>query len=220
MASFYLVFKAQVSKKDGIGSSTERTSLRFVSDSPFQGERSVELSVYDLDLLHGFAKTFPDSPMTDFIDDYCRWFRLAPPAPEDEPESEVTTEDKAKEKKQAKRDKYQPWRKRSKGPNARERRKGRRQAGKEGAIAEDLDQEEREELISSMTVSAICRRRGMYGLTSQKLLDKLKSSIFAHRVMAKIAIQEEDWANAVPFAEKARTLTKEVEKDRGIQLNE
>lgn len=93
--------------------------------------------------------------MTDFIDDYCRWFKLPPPEPEDEPETEATAEDKAKEKKQTKKDKYQPWRKRSKGPNARERRKGRRQAGKEGAIAEDLDQEEREELISSMTVRLV-----------------------------------------------------------------
>lgn len=57
-------------------------------------------------------------------------------------------------------------------------------------------------------------------LKRQKLLDKLKRSIFAHRVMARIAIQEEDWANAVSFAERARTLTKEVEKDRGIALTE
>ena len=52
----------------------------------------------------------------------------------------------------------------------------------------------------------------------QKLFDKLKNSVFAHRVMARILIQEEDWANAVPFAERGRTLAKEVEKDRGIQL--
>jgi superkiller protein 3 len=55
-------------------------------------------------------------------------------------------------------------------------------------------------------------------LTDEKLLDKLKSSLFAHRVMARIAIQEEDWANAVSFAEKGRQILKEVEKDRGIQL--
>jgi superkiller protein 3 len=36
--------------------------------------------------------------------------------------------------------------------------------------------------------------------------------------MARISIQEEDWANAVSFAERGRTILKEVEKDRGIQL--
>lgn len=38
------------------------------------------------------------------------------------------------------------------GMNARERRKTRRVAGKEGILAEDLDQEERDELVASMTV--------------------------------------------------------------------
>jgi superkiller protein 3 len=38
--------------------------------------------------------------------------------------------------------------------------------------------------------------------------------------MARILIDEEDWANAVPFAERGRVLAKEVEKDRGIQLKE
>lgn len=105
---------------------------------------------YDLDLLHKFAKTFPESPLTDFIDDYCRWFKLPLPAPEDEPETDVA-EEKPEEKK-AKKSKPSWWRKR-KGPNAKERRKARRQAGKEGSLAEDLDQEEKEELIASMTVS-------------------------------------------------------------------
>jgi superkiller protein 3 len=131
----------------------EPTACRFCERPIIDQE--LTRTVYDLDFLHGFAKTFPDSPMTDFIDDYCRWFKLPPPEPEDEPETEATAEEKAKDKKQIKKEKYQPWRKRSKGPNARERRKERRQAGKEGVIAEDLDQEEREELISSMTVRFI-----------------------------------------------------------------
>lgn len=89
--------------------------------------------------------------MTDFIDDYCRWFKLPLPEPE-EPETEEA-EDKAKEEKNVKKEKSQQWRRKPKGPNAKERRKARRQAGKEGVLAEDLDQEEKEELISSMTVS-------------------------------------------------------------------
>jgi superkiller protein 3 len=52
----------------------------------------------------------------------------------------------------------------------------------------------------------------------QKLLDKLPKSIFTHRVMARISIQEEDWANAVSFAEKGRVLLKELETERGISL--
>lgn len=170
---------------------------------------------YDLDLLHNFAKTFPESPLTDFIDDYCRWFKLPLPEPEAEAETE-TGEDKAAEEKKAKKGKPSWWRKK-KGPNAKERRKARRQAGKEGVLAEDLDQEEKEELIASMTVSVICGSLRQEA-DEQKLFDKLKNSVFAHRVMARILIQEEDWANAVPFAERGRTLAKEVEKDRGIQL--
>jgi superkiller protein 3 len=169
---------------------------------------------YDLDLLHKFAKTFPESPLTDFIDDYCRWFKLPLPEPEVEAETE-TGEDKAAEEKKAKKGKPSWWRKK-KGPNAKERRKARRQAGKEGVLAEDLDQEEKEELIASMTVSL--HEIGCEVTDEQKLFDKLKNSVFAHRVMARILIQEEDWANAVPFAERGRTLAKEVEKDRGIQL--
>jgi superkiller protein 3 len=167
-------------------------------------------------MLHKFAKTFPDSPLTDFIDDYCRWFKLPLPEPEDEPETDQG-EEKAKEEKQAKKEKAQRWRRKKKGPNAKERRKARRQAGKEGVLAEDLDQEEKEELVSSMTVGHLACCLDVQ-LTDKKLLDKLKSSLFAHRVMARIAIQEEDWANAVSFAEKGRQILKEVEKDRGIQL--
>ena len=36
--------------------------------------------------------------------------------------------------------------------------------------------------------------------------------------MARISIQEEDWANAVGYAEKARILVKELEAERGISL--
>lgn len=104
-------------------------------------------------MLHKFAKTFPDSPLTDFIDDYCRWFKLPLPEPEDEPETE-NGENQVKEEKTGKKEKAQRWRRKKKGPNAKERRKARRQAGKEGVLAEDLDQEEKEELVSSMTVSS------------------------------------------------------------------
>lgn len=64
----------------------------------------------------------------------------------------------------------------------------------------------------------LSHKTGQKEADEQKLFDKLKNSVFAHRVMARILIQEEDWANAVPFAERGRTLAKEVEKDRGIQL--
>jgi superkiller protein 3 len=105
-------------------------------------------------MLHRFAKTFPDSPLTDFIDDYCRWFKLPLPEPEDEPETD-NGEEKPKEEKTDKKEKAQRWRRKKKGPNAKERRKARRQAGKEGVLAEDLDQEEKEELVSSMTVRLV-----------------------------------------------------------------
>jgi superkiller protein 3 len=85
--------------------------------------------------------------LTDFIDDYCRWFKLPLPDPEDEQETA-----ESEEKPKAKKEKSQRWRRKPKGPNAKERRKARRQAGKEGVLAEDLDQEEKDELISSMTV--------------------------------------------------------------------
>jgi len=36
--------------------------------------------------------------------------------------------------------------------------------------------------------------------------------------MARVAIQEEDWVNAIAHAEKARKLVREIESDRGIKL--
>jgi superkiller protein 3 len=108
--------------------------------------------VYDLEFLHKFAKIFPISPLTDFIDDYCRWFHLPLPEPEEEavpdaPSEAVDGETKAKTSKKPK------YGRRRAGMNARERRKARRLAEKEGALSEDLDQEERDELMASMTVS-------------------------------------------------------------------
>lgn len=103
---------------------------------------------YDVDLLHKYAHTFPASSMTDFIDDYCRWFHLPLPDPESTEDAEPNTEGAPKPK-----PKRGHWRKRNAGAmNARERRKARRLAGKDGGLAEDLDQEEKEELVSSMTV--------------------------------------------------------------------
>lgn len=50
------------------------------------------------------------------------------------------------------------------------------------------------------------------------MLDKLPRSIFAHRVLAKISLQEDDLANAVAYAEKGRLLLKELQNERGITL--
>ena len=98
------------------------------------------------------------SSMTDFIDDYCRWFKLPLPEPEEETEAagdgaSNPNANATGEAALAKKDKRGRWNKKSKGLNARERRKARRVAGKDGALAEDIDQEEREELIGSMAVS-------------------------------------------------------------------
>ncbi|WVR06249.1 hypothetical protein IAU60_003279 [Kwoniella sp. DSM 27419] len=153
---------------------------------------------YDIELLHKYAKTFPESKMTDFIDDYCRWFKLPLPAPEEEEASGEPGENDAA----AKPAKKSRNRRARAGMNARERRKARRAAGKDGLLTEDIDQEEREELVTSMT----------------KLLDQLPKSIFAHRVMARISLQEEDWQNAIAFAEKGRILLKELETARGIAM--
>ncbi|WVQ80586.1 hypothetical protein IAT38_002691 [Cryptococcus sp. DSM 104549] len=160
---------------------------------------------YDLELLHKYAKAFPDSRMTDFIDDYCRWFKL--PLPEPEEEDAPAASDAGAEPSAAGGEAKKPAAKRYRGKkkgghNARERRKARRAAGKEGLLAEDLDQEERDELVSGMT----------------KLLDQLPRSIFAHRVVAAISLQEEDWANTVTIAEKGRQLVKELEAERGTLL--
>ncbi|WWD18361.1 hypothetical protein CI109_102811 [Kwoniella shandongensis] len=158
---------------------------------------------YDLELLHKYAKTFPESTMTYLIDDYCRWFKLPLPEPEEE-EEEVQASESADGTDSAKPKPTKKYRakKGKAGQNARERRKARRAAGKDGLLAEDIDQEERDELVTSMT----------------KFADKLTKSIFAHRVLARISVQEEDWANAVAFAEKGRLLAKEVESERGISL--
>lgn len=111
-------------------------------------------SVYNIDLLHKFARAFPLSPLTDFIDDYCRWFKL--PLPEPEEEAEVSVDGATNgEATPAKKEKRSRWAKKSKGSNARDRRKARRQAGKDGVLAEDIDQEERDELIASMTVRRV-----------------------------------------------------------------
>ena len=107
--------------------------------------------VYDLGFLHNFAKTFPTSPLTDFIDDYCRWFKLPLPEPEDDaPTASIPAGANGEITKATK--KVRGYKGKA-GMNARERRKTRRLAGKEGALAEDIDQEERDELVSSMTVS-------------------------------------------------------------------
>ncbi|WWC62437.1 uncharacterized protein I303_105033 [Kwoniella dejecticola CBS 10117] len=155
---------------------------------------------YDIELLHKYAKSFPETKMTDFIDDYCRWFKL--PLPEPEEEEEVSPSVNGEETAAQKASKKPRNRKGRSGMNARERRKARRAAGKEGLLAEDLDQEEREELVSAMT----------------KLVDQLPKSIFAYRVMARISLQEEDWANAIAFGDKGKALVKELENERGITL--
>ena len=106
-----------------------------------------------MELLHKFAKTFPESALTDFIDDYCRWFHLPLPEPEDDaapvPENQTPVINE-NEKKAASKKK---WRRGKSGLNAKERRKARRLAGKDGVLNEDLDQEERDELVAGMTVS-------------------------------------------------------------------
>nr|XP_019045775.1 superkiller protein 3 [Kwoniella bestiolae CBS 10118]OCF24705.1 superkiller protein 3 [Kwoniella bestiolae CBS 10118] len=155
---------------------------------------------YDIELLHKYAKAFPESKMTDFIDDYCRWFKL--PLPEPEEEEEVPVPTNGNESFAQKANKKPRNRRGRNGMNAKERRKARRAAGKEGLLAEDLDQEERDELVSGMT----------------KLVDQLPKSIFAHRVIARISLQEEDWANAIAFGDKAKALVKELENERGITL--
>jgi hypothetical protein len=114
------------------------------------------VTVYDHDLLLKFAKTFPDSPLTDFIDDYCRWFHLPLPEPEGEAAEDaelIDGEGEAKPKAPAPKKSRGGKRGRA-GLNARERRKARRLAEKDGALSEDLDQEERDELVASMTVSS------------------------------------------------------------------
>ena len=136
---------------------------------------------YPLDLLHLYATKYPESAMGEFIDDYCRWFGLPPPpADEDSGEGrkvggegggdgeggkEGSTEDeKKKEKPTGKK-----YKKGKKGMNARERRKARRVAGQEGTLSEDVEAEERDELVSDMTVSACSN----LAPASRRLLDPL-----------------------------------------------
>ncbi|RXK41621.1 hypothetical protein M231_01120 [Tremella mesenterica] len=155
---------------------------------------------YDLEDLHKFVLAFPSTPLSDFTEDYCRWFHLPLPDADDEgdenPSSEALKDHSSIKKRKASR----PGK--TKGPNARDRRKARRLAEKEGTLAEDVDQEEKEELIAEMT----------------KLLRKLPKSVFAHRVMTRVSIQEEDWQNAVTYAEKSRILLKELESERGTTM--
>ena len=104
------------------------------------------ITVYDIELLHKFARAFPQSSLTDFIDDYCRWFHLPLPEPEEESEAkeEKVEDPKLRKSKAFKRGKA--------AMNARERRKARRVAGRDGALNEDMDQEERDNLVGAMTV--------------------------------------------------------------------
>ncbi|KAL7425055.1 Superkiller protein 3 [Cryptotrichosporon argae] len=155
---------------------------------------------YDLELLHKFAKTFPTAVLTDFIDDYCRWFKLPLPEPDEEPQE--TPAGAEGDGQPAGKPKKQRWRKKTAAMNARERRKARRQAEREGQLAEDLDREEREELVAAMT----------------KLVGRLTGSLFAQRVMARVYIQEEDWQNAIEYAENTRKLLTVLEAERGIAL--
>ncbi|WOO77688.1 Superkiller protein 3 [Vanrija pseudolonga] len=149
---------------------------------------------YDIDLLHKFANTFPESTLTDFIDDYCRLFKLPLPKPDDDAAAKEHGEEK---------NKHKGRRGHKLKTNARARRKQRRMAGQKGELPEDVDEEEREELIASMT----------------KLLARLKQSIFAQRVMARVAITDDDWVNAIAYAEQGRKVVKDVENVRGISLS-
>lgn len=155
--------------------------------------------MYDHDLLLRFAKVFPNSPFTDFIDDYCRLFHLSLPEPDEEEAPAPAAETPSDKKVRYRR----PNKSKQDAQNARARRKARREAMRSGELNEDLAEEEREELVASMT----------------KLLERLRHSIFAHRVMARVAIDDEDWANAISYAEKARKSVREVESERGVSLS-
>lgn len=113
---------------------------------------------YPLDFLHQYAGLFPESPLTAFVDDYCRWFRLPLPQPDEDedggPGGAVSADAETKESEKPKKEKKPKWY-RKKGTNAKERRRLRRVAGQHGTLAEDVEGEEREELVGSMTVSAL-----------------------------------------------------------------
>lgn len=111
---------------------------------------------YPLELLHQYPVLFSESPLTAFIDDYCRWFKLPLPEPDEDEDGEQETigapsDAKAKDSK----DKKGKWWRKKKGMNAKERRKAKRTAGKEGTLTEDLEREERDELVATMTVSHV-----------------------------------------------------------------
>ena len=69
-----------------------------------------------------------------------------------------------------------------------------------------------------MPVPPVELQKSALMIIAQKLLDQLPKSIFAYRVMARISGQEEDWANAISSVEKARSVLKEVESERGVSL--
>jgi superkiller protein 3 len=115
---------------------------------------------YPIDLLHQYASKYPESAMGEFVDDYCRWYGLSPP-PSDEEAGATKAGEQGKEdnegsteevKKEAQKAKAKKWKKGKKGMNARERRKARRIAGQEGTLSEDVEAEERDELVADMTV--------------------------------------------------------------------
>ncbi|ODN74406.1 hypothetical protein L202_06809 [Cryptococcus amylolentus CBS 6039] len=155
--------------------------------------RDEESIYYDIDLLHKYACAFPFSPLADFIDIYCRWFKR--PSPEYEQEKDNAS---LQERTQFKKHKG--------GKASRARRQVRRE--KEGqdegkvVVSEDVEQEEKEEMISLLT----------------KMIVELPKSLFAYRAMARVSLQDEDLPNAISFAEKARKLVKEIESQRGITL--
>ncbi|WVQ72893.1 hypothetical protein IAR50_002454 [Cryptococcus sp. DSM 104548] len=148
---------------------------------------------YDIDLLHKYACAFPFSPIADFIDVYCRWFDRPPPEYEQEKDNATLQE----------RTSFQTHKG---GKASRARRQARRVENAQGevkeAAGEDVEQEEREEMISLLN----------------KLIVKLPKSLFAYRAMARVALQDDDLPNAIAFAEKARKLVKEIESQRGITL--
>ncbi|EAL21087.1 hypothetical protein CNBD4630 [Cryptococcus deneoformans B-3501A] len=153
---------------------------------------------YDIDLLHKYSEAFPNSPMACFIEEYCRWFKR--PLPETEEDSSKT---EAYERDEKAEGSVKHRKSHKGGRGALTKRQSRRAHLREIHVSEDVEKEEREELFSSMT----------------KLVDQLPMSIFAHRVMARIALEDEDWSSAISFAEKARKLLTGLEAERGITLS-
>ncbi|OXG33946.1 superkiller protein 3 [Cryptococcus neoformans Bt15] len=153
---------------------------------------------YDIDLLHKYLEAFPNSPMACFIEEYCRWFkRPLPESEEDASKPEIHEKDEKIEDPGKHRKSHKG------GRGALAKRQSRRAHLREMHVSEDVEKEEREELFSSMT----------------KLVDQLPMSIFAHRVMARIALEDEDWSSAISFAERARKLLTGLEAERSITLS-